>query len=185
MLAERDSVIATAVTGRAPWGLACFEPSGLVYSASSWSDEVYVLTDNGARILTTLQVGDYPFVFAIAPRHDRLYVGHLNGRYVYVLRDTSAAIAEPRSPCLGVRGVTVTPNPFSHSAALVWNSPTMVGDAVRVYAQDGRLVRQAQIPAGEARWVWDGRDDSGAALPPGVYVLETEPGVRAKVVKLK
>jgi flagellar hook assembly protein FlgD len=54
-----------------------------------------------------------------------------------------------------------------------------------VYAQDGRLVRQARIPAGEARWVWDGRDDSGSPLPPGVYVLETGPGVRAKVVKLK
>jgi flagellar hook assembly protein FlgD len=54
-----------------------------------------------------------------------------------------------------------------------------------VYAQDGRLVRQARIPAGEARWVWDGRDDSGVPLPPGVYVLESEPGVRVKVVKLK
>jgi hypothetical protein len=54
-----------------------------------------------------------------------------------------------------------------------------------VFAQDGRLVRQARVPAGEARWVWDGRDDSGAALPLGVYVLETGPGARAKVVKLK
>jgi flagellar hook assembly protein FlgD len=54
-----------------------------------------------------------------------------------------------------------------------------------VYAQDGRLVRQARIPAGEARWVWDGRDDSGAPLPPGVYVLESGYGARAKVVKLK
>jgi flagellar hook assembly protein FlgD len=54
-----------------------------------------------------------------------------------------------------------------------------------VYAQDGRLVRQARIPAGEARCVWDGRDDSGALLPPGVYVLETGPGVRVKVVKLE
>jgi len=47
------------------------------------------------------------------------------------------------------------------------------------------MVRQARTRPGETRWVWDGRDDSGAALPPGVYVLETEPGVRAKVVKLK
>ena len=37
----------------------------------------------------------------------------------------------------------------------------------------------------QARWAWDGRDDSGATLPPGVYVLETGLGVRAKVVKLK
>jgi hypothetical protein len=47
------------------------------------------------------------------------------------------------------------------------------------------MVRQVRIPAAEARWIWDGRDDSGAPLPPGVYVLETDPGVRAKVVKLE
>ena len=46
-------------------------------------------------------------------------------------------------------------------------------------------LRQARIPAGEFRWVWDGRDDSGAAVPPGVYILEAGSGVREKVVKLK
>jgi hypothetical protein len=30
-----------------------------------------------------------------------------------------------------------------------------------------------------------GRDDSGAPRPPGVYVIEAGPGLRAKVVKLK
>ncbi len=52
-------------------------------------------------------------------------------------------------------------------------------------SQDGRLVRQDQISAGRNRWVWDGRDDSGAHLPPGVYVIEARPRLRAKVVKLK
>jgi YVTN family beta-propeller protein len=185
VLAERDSVIATAWTGREPWGLAYSSQSGLVYCASSWSDEVYVLSGDGARILRTLQVGDYPFVFAFAPRHRRLYLGHLGSRYVYVLSDTAGAIAEPQSPRPELCGVSVTPNPFTQSVAIVWNSFTKGGDVARVYAQDGRLVRQARMPAGEARWVWDGRDGSGFAAPPGVYVVEARVGVRTKIVKLK
>jgi YVTN family beta-propeller protein len=183
VLAEKDSVIATSLTGRDLWGLACSDQSGLVYSASSWSDEVYVLTCDGSRIVTTLHVGGYPFVFAIAPRYDRLYLAHMGGNYVYVLRDNQAVSAAPPPESCGV--VRVTPNPFTWSVAVVWNSPIKEGHAARVYAQDGRLVRQARIPAGEVRWVWDGRDDSGALFPPGVYILETGSGVRAKVVKLK
>jgi len=86
---------------------------------------------------------------------------------------------------LRLPGWVASPNPFTRSVAVAWD-PLLKGvDVARVYSQDGRLVRQAQIPAGEARWVWDGRDDFGATLPPGVYVLETESGIRAKVVKLK
>jgi YVTN family beta-propeller protein len=182
---QSDSVLATAVIGREPWGIACYEQSGLVYCASAITDEVCVLAGDGAHVLTTLQVGDAPYVFAIVPRHNSLYLGHLNTRYVYVLRDTSAGVAEqePRPKFSGA--LRASPNPFARSVTLAWNSPAVVGGVLRVYAQDGRLVRQAQIPAGQARWVWDGRDDSGAMLPPGVYVVQTEPGVRAKVVKLK
>ena len=183
--AQTDSVLRMVDVGREPYGLAYYYPSRLLYCASAMANEVCVLTADGSQILTTLHVGDFPYTFATVPRHDRLYVGHLNGRYVYVLRDTSAGIAEPQSPRTGFSGVSVTPNPFTQSLAVAWTSLTKEGDVVRVYAQDGRMVRQARIPAGEARWVWNGRDDSGALLPPGVYVLETGPGVRAKVIKLK
>jgi hypothetical protein len=183
--AQKDSVIATAITGGDPWGLACFEPSGLVYAASALSDKVYVLSADGARVLKTLQVGDGPFVFAVVLPHNRLYLGHEGGRHVYVLRDTSAGIMEPQSPRPELRVARVTPNPFSQRVAVVWHSPARGGDVARVYAQDGRLVRQARIPSGQNRWVWDGRDDSGALLPPGVYVIEAGSGIRAKVVKLR
>jgi len=182
---QTDSVLATVVIGREPWGMQFYTPSGLLYCASARTDEVCVLTGDGAGIRTTLSVGDCPYVFAAAPRHDRLYVGHLNGRYVYVLRDTSAAIAESESPRSGLRGVSVMPNPFTQSAVVVWPSPAKEGDAARVFAQDGRLVTQARIPAGEARWVWDGRDSQGRLVPPGVYVLAAPGGVRTKAIKLK
>jgi YVTN family beta-propeller protein len=185
VLAEKDSVVATAMTGRAPWGLTCYEPTGLVYSASSWSDEVYVVSRDGARILTTIQVGDYPFVFAAVPRHNRLYLGHLSSRYVYVIRDTSAGIAEPRLTRLELGGaLSATPNPFAQSVVVGWNSVGKGGDVARVYARDGRLVMQAEIPAGRARWVWDGLDSDGHPVPEGVYMAEVGTR-RCKLVKAR
>jgi len=182
---QNDSLLATSIIGRGPRDLEYYPASGLLYCASGGSDQAVVLTGDGRQILTTTSVGDAPYVFAAAPHHDRLYLGHLNSRYVYVLRDTSAGIMEPRSPHLADCGVSVTPNPFTQAVLVAWNPSVGGDDAARLYGQDGRLVRQARIATGEARWVWDGRDDSGAPLPPGVYVLETGPGIRAKVVKLK
>ncbi|MCX6843469.1 MAG: hypothetical protein NTX53_14445 [candidate division WOR-3 bacterium] len=45
------------------------------------------------------------------------------------------------------------------------------------------MVSQTQIPAGESRWVWDGRDERSRVVPPGVYVLAAPGGVRVKAVK--
>ena len=145
-----------------------------------------MLSGDGTQVLRTVPVGDYPEVTALVPRHGRIYVGHSNTRYVYVVRDTTLGVAEPHTERLGFRGsLTITPNPFARRASVVWNLPVRRDAVGRMYAQDGRLVRQVRIPAGEARWVWDGRDDSGALLPPGIYVIEAGPGFRAKVVKLK
>lgn len=181
---QGDSLSATTTIGGELWGIVFYDKSGLVYCASSRNDAVYVISGDGAQVLATLPVGDYPYVLTPVRRHDRLYVGHLGGTKAYVLRDTSAGIAGPSRPALDYRGVSVTPNPFTRSVAVVWNAPSLAqNDAVRVYAQDGRLVRQARIPAGEDRWVWDGRDGSGESVPPGVYVVEAGAGRRRKVIK--
>jgi YVTN family beta-propeller protein len=181
-----DSLLSTAVVDGGPSALACCWSSGLVYCATVRRGWVYVLSNDGTRVLDSLPVDWMPSVFVQVPRHNRLYLGHHGSSYVYVLRDTSAWIAEPPSPrpALG-QALRVMSNPFTRSIAVTRNSPALDAGALRVIAEDGRLVRHAQIPAGEARWVWDGRDDSGAPLPPGVYMLEAGPGVRAKVVKLR
>jgi hypothetical protein len=81
--------------------------------------------------------------------------------------------------------VSITPNPFSRSVEAVWYPPARGGDVPRVYAQDGSLVRRAEITAGEARWAWDGKDSRGRFVPPGVYVVVAPGGVRTKAVKLR
>jgi YVTN family beta-propeller protein len=182
---QADSVLATKDIGRGPQDLAYYAASGLLYCASRGSDQVVVLTGDGRQVLTTVPVGDAPYVFAVVPRHDRLYVGHLNGRYVYVLRDTSAGIAE--SPLAGpaYQGVSVTPNPFCQRAALAWTAPAGGNDVACVYAPDGSLIKQALVATGATRWVWDGRDNRGRPASPGVYVVIAPGGARAKAIKLK
>ena len=182
---QNDSVLAAVVIGREPWGMQLYVPSGLLYCTSARTDEVCVLTGDGAGIRTTLSVGDCPYVFAAAPRHDRLYVGHLNGRYVYVLRDTSAGLAESQPPGSAYQGARATPNPFSQRVALAWNAPAGGNDVACVYAPDGGLIKQAQIAMGASRWVWDGRDSRGRPASPGVYVLAAPGGLRAKAIKLR
>jgi len=182
---QSDSIVATTAIGREPYGLTYYAPSGFVYCASALTDEVRVLTSDGAQVSATLEVGDYPYVFATVPRHNRLYLGHLGGTHVYVLRDTSAGIAEPQSPGSAYQGVSVTPNPFSQRVALAWNAPAKGNEVACVYAPDGSLIKQAQIAMGASRWGWEGRDSRGRPVPPGVYVLAAPGGLRAKAIKLR
>jgi YVTN family beta-propeller protein len=180
--AEADTVLYTHDLGHAfAQGLLYSMKIGYVYSAN-YGSSVSVLTGDGSRVVKVMSLGAAPFALASAPSHDRVYVGNLGTRWLYVLRDNEAVTAAPSPESEGA--MRVTPNPFAHSVAVAWDSARKGGD-VHVYARDGRLVKQARIPAGENRWVWDGRDDSGAPLPPGVYVIEAGPGLRAKVVKLR
>ena len=183
--AQRDSVLATALTGRQPFGLAYSVQSGLLYCASSWSDEVYVLTGDGARILRTLQVGNSPFVFADVPHHRRLYLGHLGASFVYVLRDTTAGISETGAPEARPReALVVSPNPFGSWVSVAGNPSDC---PVRIYSTAGELVRtilptRTNRPRQSA--VWDGLNNDGLDVPDGVYLVEAA-GVRVKVVKAK
>jgi YVTN family beta-propeller protein len=182
--AQNDSLFATSTAGREPWGISYYVPSRLLYVASSITDEVRVLTGDGTQVVETLKVGSYPYVFAAVPRHNRLYLGHLGGRCVYVLRDTSAGVTELQTLRFGDRGPTATPNPFSQSLSIEWGSPRKGGGIVQVYALDGRVVRRNRTSTGQSSWVWNGQDDTGKALAPGVYVVETGSGGRQKVIKL-
>ena len=64
---------------------------------------------------------------------------------------------------------------------------------LEVFGLDGRQVRQIQQPtefaAGRQRVIWDGRDDSGQLLPPGLYMCRVgldvdAEGIQPIVVKL-
>jgi len=76
------------------------------------------------------------------------------------------------------------PNPFSGKVSLRLGADIV---SVRVFDLAGRFVRDLTRDRGAIDLVWDGRDASGAAAPPGVYFLRAsgpEGSATLRVVKL-
>ena len=99
------------------------------------------------------------------------------------VRDTSPG------PALSLRCL---PNPFRASTSVSFSLPEQARVEAGVYDARGRRVRDLAnavvFPAGTCRLRWDGCDDSGRDLGPGIYFLRVRaPGRRAqtKVVRLR
>jgi YVTN family beta-propeller protein len=178
-----DSVVSRLQVGQHPWAVVWSASTDQVYTVN-YSNDVAVLAGDGSRVRCVVPVGLHPFALALAPGYGRLYVGHVGSRFVYVIRDTASGIQEEGSFGPPAALLRARPNPFTRSVAIVWNSTARGGDVARVYARDGRSVREARIPAGETRWVWDGRDGSGADVPAGVYTVIRAVGGRTLTATL-
>ncbi len=91
-----------------------------------------------------------------------------------------------RSEWEGRVSLTASPNPFQSSMVLrafSLEEPVML-DAVRIFEVGGRLVRSYAPPTGTREIVWDGRDQSGDPVAPGMYMLEVRAGTCRQVYKL-
>ena len=155
-----------------------------MYCANSYSDDVTVLTGDGVTVLRTLPVGNYPFCFAYSPIQRWLYVGHLGGRYVYVIKDTAAGVEEVAGREAVRSALTASPSTFTSSVEF---RGIGVG-RVEVFDREGRIVRVLGSPGGVgASCRWDGRDERGREAPAGVYVavLRGDAERRVKVVKVR
>jgi len=173
-------VHATLMVSRIPHGNYHVYYTSSSDHGSTWSNRTLVDDDSARNKM-------YPDIAVDA--EGRAYLAWQDQRNhrdeVWFSTNAPLGIAEQPMKTEFSRELGVEPNPFVRSASVLWQSSSSLAEAVRVFAQDGRLVRQARVPAGEERWVWDGRDDSSAPLPPGVYVIDAGPGLRSKVVKLR
>jgi hypothetical protein len=83
------------------------------------------------------------------------------------------------SPLLGVGsspraspGLAASPNPFVGHTALTFQLARPGWVSVEVVEVSGRLVRRIAprwFEPGPHAYEWDGRDDAGRTLPPGLY----------------
>jgi len=186
--ANTDEVDTVLQVGDGTYAIYLSQQSDRFYCASSFTDEVMVLSGDGRQLLKTLSVGDDPFVIAESPVQRRLYVGHLGSSKVYVIRDATTAWPEgqPSTPDTA-SSLRLDPSPFRDRLSIVSGTQVAAGP-VGVYSEDGRLVRSlnATKTAGHVlRLTWDGRDSRGRFVPPGVYVVTAPGGVRAKAIKLR
>lgn len=83
----------------------------------------------------------------------------------------------PGMPGSGPVGLVVTPNPFSAVAHVDIALEQQSSVVLRIFDLAGRQVREipaGQLQSGSTRIDWDGTDDSGAALPSGMYSVQVE-----------
>lgn len=103
------------------------------------------------------------------------------GRAIKFVADDPTGIgAGPAPGNTAVRPLTASPNPF-HGSVRFAASGLGTGLA-RVYDNNGRLTRSL---TGTDRWTWDGRDDEGRPVAPGIYFCRVTSGsaeASAKVI---
>jgi hypothetical protein len=85
------------------------------------------------------------------------------------------------------KSLLIAPNPFSENTVITiqLNDPSVV--SLKIYSQNGQLIRtlvDGQMVAGIHRVDWDGKNESGQAVAPGMYtiVLQTSSGRLAKIL---
>ncbi len=77
----------------------------------------------------------------------------------------------------GVATVVVAPNPFNPSASIRFDLRTAARVRLVIYDLEGKAVRTlagSRLSAGPHTYFWDGRNDTGDALPSGVYFFHLE-----------
>jgi hypothetical protein len=118
------------------------------------------------------------------PGTNAVWIGTANG-----LNRLDIDYTPPAPPPLQALRVRVWPNPVSLTGLGFTLRLSGDGTSYRgsVYSLDGRRVRDVTVSANGAV-AWDGRDDTGALVPPGVFFLRVEAGGRhatARVVVLR
>ena len=174
-----DSLVRAIPVARYPESLIWSSLTNRVYCGSYCSvegpDTVTVMTDDGTRITHLVPVSEAPVVMLHVPEYRRIYVGHANSPWLYVLRDTVSGIAEesatpvpsvPHQPTL-IRGVLhLRPSPF----------PLPVGEGQEVRGRSLLL----DVSGCAVMPLSPGPNDV-RHLAPGVYFVR-RPSAAAKVI---
>jgi hypothetical protein len=150
--------------------------------------------DRRLRALLVLLVSAYAAIAWAAPPpppggHILIHHGG-NNRPGYPPLQQRLAVPPP-SIRTAMLKVTCSPNPFNSSTRFSFSSGPEEPCRVRVFTLQGRQVRTIATSSragGVRQVVWDGRDQRGRRLPPGMYAFRVEAGGRTasgKVIYVK
>jgi len=175
----------------APTGAGCVlawsdNRSGVYDIGAAWLDGSGTVTDTAA-VVTQDGSQSWP-ALARGNGADVLFVwegwaGSVGGKQYGTARTWGRIWPVPgvaeRDGAAAVPWLRASPNPFSLRTTIRLGPGPNRG-AVEVHDVAGRLVRT--LPALRGRAEWDGRAESGALLPPGVYFARTAAGAQVRVV---
>ncbi len=154
-----------------------------------------VTTDAGAAYFFDVATGSFlskvtasnggvGFAFGegVALDGNRAAIGSYGNYTVYLFAAPNEAptplAASPPEP---TPRAVARPNPFATTTVLEL-SPATPGSEISVFDVRGRLVRRLRSRQGVAQW--DGKDEVGAAAPPGMYFARVQRGDQTQVTKL-
>jgi hypothetical protein len=132
--------------------------------------------------------------------YDSIANGHF-GVYTFNMADTSSTKCDDivvRAEAWGVEehgstaesGLTVYPNPFTNNLTIKFQIPNSKSEmSLKIYNATGRLVKSLNLPTTYSMLPtaahWDGTDDSGKRLAPGIYfVTDRQTGAMVKAIKI-
>lgn len=126
-------------------------------------------------------VAGTPGLAATTP-FDAVYFPAVNQEHVMITAENAAWVldeiergvlaAPPLAPAAASLRLTAGPNPFRAATRLAWALPAAGRATLRIHDAAGRLVRTLRDGAGAAgpdAATWDGRDERGARVAPGLY----------------
>ncbi|UCG93194.1 MAG: T9SS type A sorting domain-containing protein [candidate division WOR-3 bacterium] len=167
------------------------EIPGGVPATSSWHKlKLMMIADSIWAFYDDVLLPDCPFIDnTLAQGYFGIYV--FNMMAVDSTKCDNIIVSEPTGVAEHDTGkltaFTVSPNPFRNTLHITFSKEHRAeGMEFKIYDATGRLLRQLNhTTIGQSNnIVWDGRDDRGSVLAPGVYFI-TANNVMLKVVKLR
>jgi len=145
--------------------------------------------DDPADTLSNTLRYEYEISHDIADPHPNdlanTIVGPIFARFLYVLATGGTVDVPPRTRPAAL--AAPAPNPFNPRTEI--RVALGVAGRARLTIHDARgrllaVLADAELPAGERAFVWDGRDRRGRAAPSGVYFVRLEAAGQRLVRKL-
>lgn len=124
------------------------------------------------RASSTAQFTKLSFMPGLRFYSDGLVLSPVNSCDAIIAIGMAAGIDDALPTGLPLR-LRAAPNPARSRTSLTIEAPGAGDQELRIYDVTGRTVRQLEsgfFGGGVRRVTWDGRSDSGALLPPGIYL---------------
>ncbi len=184
-----DWVNGTSTTGSVAWTFRIDVPDGSANSLlpPSSSHPWWLRVDDAGYLNDSGRITDYRLIWH-APGGDQTFDGGpvplptVEGRSVFLSAPQVTAGVGPGSQAAS--GLHYGPNPVIAGAAVAFSLPAGSGAAIDVIDLAGRRVARIPVTATAAGGaaVWQTRDATGRALPPGLYLVRAGEPTAVRVV---
>jgi len=146
--------------------------SGYTYFSSWETDKVYRYSPaftNPPEIVSEGHIN--PADIYVNTIDDILAVPNFNGNSVDLVPLGPQTFVSGGETVQSELCIRISPNPFRHVTRLEPSILSGVSDGnLSIYSLDGRLVRTLSDPGESSYFIWNGTNDLGHSVPPGIYV---------------